>query len=183
MPLPDRLCERAQQPLLRRARRWSAASASCSTARSARTSANTASARAGSASPPASPKDRFGQPMTLKLKGKVEPYDKGEAAGETGADVGESGAAGPPMAFRRSVSGVQLDETHRPRPSLTTVRLRDGVSPTTAASHWLARPADPHQGGGSRLTASSPASAGRPAAGWSASAPARASCPASMSKR
>ena len=28
-------------------------------------------------------KDRFGQPMTLKLKGKVEPYDKG-GAGENG---------------------------------------------------------------------------------------------------
>ncbi len=31
-------------------------------------------------------KDRFGQPMTLKLKGKVEPYERGEAAGETVAE-------------------------------------------------------------------------------------------------
>ena len=32
------------------------------------------SPKAGSASPPGRSRDRFGQPMTIKLKGKVEPY-------------------------------------------------------------------------------------------------------------
>jgi hypothetical protein len=33
-------------------------------------------------------RDRFGNPMTVKLKGKVEPYyeDKGDASGDSAAD-------------------------------------------------------------------------------------------------
>ena len=32
-------------------------------------------------------KDRFGQPMTMKLKGKVEPYDRSEAGGASGGET------------------------------------------------------------------------------------------------
>ncbi len=44
-------------------------------------SRSTASAKAGCASPPANAKDRFGNPMTVKLKGEVEPYFRKPAEG------------------------------------------------------------------------------------------------------
>jgi hypothetical protein len=38
-------------------------------------------------------RDRYGQPMTIKLKGKVEPYFENPPAGEPGQADGEDGVA------------------------------------------------------------------------------------------
>ena len=75
-PLPDRLSLDPRSPhfdqeVLPRA------SASASTASKRPTSRNIRFPKAGSASPPAAAATAHGNPMTVKLKGKVEPYYEG----------------------------------------------------------------------------------------------------------
>jgi len=53
-------------------------------ARKRPTSRNIASARAGSASAAGNARDRKGNPLTIKLKGPVEPYFRNEAVHKSG---------------------------------------------------------------------------------------------------
>ena len=103
---------------------WSAASASASMAPSGRTSRSTASRKAGSETAVGKTLDRRGQPMTIKLKGKVEPICRSR-------DRWRGGAV-PPLG---NSSGEPAGRSRQPRP----IMPRSSVFASTAPSQRRSR--------------------------------------------